>query len=123
MTTEKISDQVRGKTIRLTWTEGPTKGTAQEHIFFTDGTVEWHSVDEPKKAQATTGNTKKSKSKPERPKYAAFAVGDDVCMVSYRSTSGYTLTVTMWFKDSSLVGIASNDKTWFPVRGKFEAMG
>ena len=33
----KLSDQVSGKTIRLTWTDGPTKGTTQEHVFHKDG--------------------------------------------------------------------------------------
>ena len=44
MTTEthssKLSDQVSGKTIRLSWGDGPTKGTTQEHAFHKDGTVE-----------------------------------------------------------------------------------
>ena len=31
---------IRGKTIRLKWTEGPTKGATHEHVFHNDGTVE-----------------------------------------------------------------------------------
>ena len=46
-TATKLSDQINGKTIRLSWTDGPTKGTTQEHVFHKDGTVEWHSI-EPK---------------------------------------------------------------------------
>ena len=37
----KLSDQVCGKTIRLSWADDPTKGTTQEHVFHKDGTVEW----------------------------------------------------------------------------------
>lgn len=120
--TEKIADQVRGKTIRLSWTDGPTKGTTHEHVFHADGTVDWHSVDGEEKEKAQTGGAQQAAPKPERPKYAAFAVSDDVCLVSYLSTSGYTLTVILRFTDGSTVGFASNDKTWFPVQGTFEVM-
>lgn len=34
----KPSDQVSGKTLRLTWADGPTNGTTQEHVFHQDGT-------------------------------------------------------------------------------------
>lgn len=123
MTTEKTSDQVRGKTIRLTWTDGPTKGTTQEHIFHQDGTVEWHSVEDEGKEKPKAGGAQKADGNPERPKYAGFRVTDDACAVSYLSASGYTLTVVLRFDDGSTVGFASNDKTWFPVRGTFEVMG
>jgi hypothetical protein len=112
MTTSDISDQVRGKTIRLTWTDGPTKGTAQDHIFHVNGTVEWHSV----------GDDKATK-KPERPVYAGVKITDDVCLISYLSQSGYTLTVTLNLRDGTTVGVASNEKTWVPVKGTFEALG
>lgn len=68
---ESMTDQpaaaVRGKTIRLTWTEGPTKGLTHEHVFHQDGTVEWHDV-------ANRGSPPKPQqaSRPkEKPKYAA----------------------------------------------------
>lgn len=47
----KLSQQVCGKTIRLSWTDGPTKGTTQEHVFHEDGTVEWHSIETGGKAK------------------------------------------------------------------------
>ena len=119
MSTSKPSSKVTGKTIRLSWTEGPTKGTVQAHHFFADGHVEWHSDDgEKEKAQASTAKTEHKK--PERPKYMAADVGDNVCLVSYLSQSGYTLTVALNFGDGSTVGVASNEKTWTPVRGTFE---
>lgn len=37
MTDKPRAAEIRGKTIRLTWTEGPTKGTTHEHIFHEDG--------------------------------------------------------------------------------------
>jgi hypothetical protein len=106
------STTVSGKTIRLSWTEGPTKGTSQSHHFFADGTVEWHSEDGQSK-----GETAK---RPERPKYMAAEIGNIACLVSYLSSSGYTLTVALNFADGSTVGVASNEKSWQPVRGTFE---
>jgi len=111
--TGQADSRVSGQTIRFTWNEGPTKGKTHEHVFHPDGTVEWHAVPaEPGHSQAAHGA--------ERPRYAALAVGDDVCLVSYLSSAGYTLTVALCFTDQSLTGIASSQKTWVPVQGYFE---
>ena len=56
------------------------------------------------------------------PKYAAEKITDDVCIVSYLSKSGYTLTVVLNFRDGSTVAIASNEKDWVPAHGSFEVM-
>ena len=86
MTTGKISDQVRGKTIRLTWTDGPTKGTAQDHMFHADGTVEWHVAGGDKKEKpASTDSGDKATKKAEKPAYAGVKITDDVCLISYLS--------------------------------------
>ena len=118
-----LSDQISGKTIRLSWTDGPTKGTTQEHIFHKDGTVEWHSIETGTKAKPETasGSSKEAK-KPEKPQFAAEKISDDICMVSYLSLSGYTLTVVLNFSDGSTVAIASNEKDWLPAHGSFEVM-
>jgi len=118
MTTSTLSDQVRGKTIRLSWTDGPAKGTTQEHVFHKDGTVEWHSVGSGKAASEST--TSKAAKEKEKPRYSGVKVSDDVCMVSYLSQSGYTLTFALNFSDGSTVAVASNEKNWFPTHGRFE---
>jgi hypothetical protein len=41
------AEAIRGKTVRLTWTEGPTRGMTHEHVFHQDGTVEWWSDSPP----------------------------------------------------------------------------
>ena len=94
------ADPIRGKTIRLTWTEGPTKGKTHEHVFHEDGTVEWGSK--------------------ERVPYRAMKAGDEVYLLSYLAGSGYTLTVALAFRDRTMVGFASSDKDWHPLRGTFE---
>jgi hypothetical protein len=120
MGSSMTSAKVTGKTVRLSWTEGPTKGTTQAHHFFADGTVEWHSEAGDKPASQAGANKDAAKKKPERPKYMAADIGADACLVSYLSQSGYTLTVALNFGDGSTVGVASNEKTWVPVRGSFE---
>lgn len=123
MTTSKLSNQVSGATIRLSWTDGPTKGTTQEHVFYKDGTVVWHSIEKDEKAKPATGSgDAKAAKRPEKPHYAAIKITDDVCMVSYLSQSGYTLTVVLNFLDKSTVAIASNEKDWLPAHGTFEVM-
>jgi hypothetical protein len=42
MTNVERAAAVRGKTIRMMWTAGPTKGSTHEHVFHQDGTVEWY---------------------------------------------------------------------------------
>ena len=113
MAGEGRTDRIRGKKIRFTWTDGPTKGDTHEHAFHEDGSVEYHKVaKEP------------LKGKPTREKqYAAVKITDDVYVVSYLGSSGYTLTVVLNFRDNSIVGFASGAKEWFPVKGKFEVVG
>lgn len=95
------ADPIRGRTIRLTWTEGPTKGKTHEHVFHEDGTVEWGGK--------------------ERVPYGAMKAADDVYLVSYLSPSGYTLTVALDFRKQTMVGVASSATDWHPLRGTFEA--
>lgn len=110
MTPER-SDAVRGKTIRLVWTEGPTKGSTYDHVFHPDGTVEWHDAG------------KEAKPSGERPQYTAMDAGDQVCLVSYLAPSGFTLTVALDFRSRRMVGVASGGNDWFPLRGTFELLG
>ena len=119
----EFSEQVRGKTIRLSWADGPTKGTTQEHLFHKDGTVEWHSSETGGKAKpAAEGGGAKAAKKPEKPHYVGVKITDDICMISYLSQSGYTLTVVLNFGDGRTVAIASNEKDWLPAHGSFEVM-
>jgi len=103
--------EVRGRTIRFAWTEGPTAGRTHEHVFHPDGTVEWHD------AGAASGPAG------ERPDYAAVKVADGIVAVSYLAPSGYTLTVVLNFGSCEVVGFASSAKDWHPVRGRLEVMG
>jgi MoaF N-terminal domain len=117
---EELDPAVRGKTIRLTWTEGPTKGTTYEHVFHRDGTVEWYDTSSQKH---DSGKSEKPSGPKEKPKYGALRVADDIYAVSYLAESGYTLTVVLNFRDHRMVGFASGVREWFPVQGTFEVVG
>jgi phenolic acid decarboxylase len=104
------TNRVIGKTLRFTWTDGPTKGETHEHRFHPDGTVEY--------ARLEGGKAKGDYTKEK--KYAAVRITDDVYLVSYLAASGFTLTVALNFADGNLAGFASNDKQWFACNGRFE---
>jgi len=109
-----ISEQILGKTVHLKWTDGPTKGMTHAHFFHEDGTVEWRALDDGQKP--ATGDTPASV---DRPRCLARDITEQVVLMSYLSNSGYTLTVTLNFRNQTVVGVASNDKTWVPVEGTF----
>jgi hypothetical protein len=100
------SEAIRGTTMRWSWTEGPTKGKTHEHVFHGDGTVEWREVG--------------GQPSDERVPYAAFEVGANTYAVSYLAPSGFTLTVVANLGSGELVGFASSNDSWFPLRGTCE---
>ncbi len=106
------SEKILGKTIRLTWTDGPTKGAPHEHVFHDDGTVEWRTLDEGRRAGPTQPQV-------DRPKYLARDIAEQAVLISYLSSSGYTLTVALNFRNQTTVGVASNEKSWATVEGTF----
>ena len=116
MTSVQRAAEVRGKTIRFTWYDGPTQGKTHEHTFHEDGTVEWRDAD------ASTEKPRPG-AKTERVEYAAMKVSDTVYLVSYLSQAGYTLTVALNFDDNSITAVASGAKEWHPIRGTFAVVG
>jgi hypothetical protein len=117
MTDVERAAAVRGKTIRMTWTAGPTKGSTHEHVFHEDGTVEWHAPGTQKSSAG--GQAAEVKEKPD---YAAVRVADDIYAVSYLAGSGYTLTVVLNFREKTIVGFASSSNDWHPVQGTFQVV-
>jgi len=108
------TDCLRGRTIKFAWTQGPTEGKVHEHRFFDDGTVEWHALDD-----RSAGSDKAATV--ERPEYFAADIGHDACFMSYLSQkSGFTLSLVLNFANRTILGVASNDKRWFRVRGWLE---
>ncbi len=102
-------DRLSGKTVRWSFSEGPTKGKTYEHRFHDDGTVEFRAVEGQKSGEWT-----------REKRYGTQEIANDVVVVSYLGGSGYTLTVALNFADGRMVGFASNDKEWYPVEGTFE---
>ena len=104
------SSPIRGRKMRFTWNDGPTKGKTYEHMFHQDGTVDFRAAGAEPQDPAQ-----------QKPVYAAERVADGVYAVSYLS-KGYTLTAVLNFGDRRLVGFASDASHWYPVHGSFEVV-
>lgn len=107
---------IRGRTMRWSWTEGPTRGETHEHRFGEDGTVTWRRVkpEDTSRASASPEDTR------ERATYAAVRLTGEIYLVSYLAPSGFTLTVAVDLATGSVAGFASGADAWFPVRGTSE---
>src|ERR1700753_1503903 len=101
-------DQIRGKTIRFTFQDGPMAKKTYEHVFEEDGTVRFYEVGGDAKRADAHVHQQEPKNAPN--KYEAVRVRADVWAVSYRSASGYTLTTVLDFETGKLVAFSSNEK-------------
>ena len=54
--------------------------------------------------------------------YAAMKVAEEIFLVSYLASSGYTLTVALNLRSHKVFGVASNAKEWFPTQGTLEVV-
>lgn len=100
-----------GRTIRWTFSDGPSKGATFEHTFNDDGSVTWRAVDGEGKAQLN------------HERHAGVApVSEHVVLASYLAANGFTLTVALNFADMQMTGIASNHETWTVQKGSFELL-
>jgi MoaF N-terminal domain len=108
-------DPIRGRTIRWTYEDGPTRGKTFEHTFGKDGHVAYRMLD-------AAGKSEDGSTKPENPKYEVASVTDDVYTVAYLAPSGYTLTSVLDLDAGTIVSIASNEKELVVQRGTFEVL-
>lgn len=109
MANEPASADLRGRTVRWTFENGPTAGTTFEHRFQEDGSVVWRALDG--RMRGASGH---------EPECATSKVSDNVFVVSYLARSGYTLTVALNTDLKSALGFASNGREWHEMRGTFE---
>jgi hypothetical protein len=100
-----------GRTIRWTFTDGPTAGITFDHEFKPDGSVEWHALN-----GAYKGASRHEKH------YGAVKIDDHTWAVSYLAASGNTLTVVLNFANQKAIAFASSDKTWDQINGTFEVV-
>ena len=107
---ERIESLV-GKTLRWTFTDGPTAGTTYEHVFNADGSIGFRGADKAQKGKFTWAKDG-----------AIVKIGDDVFAISYLSESGFTLTVVLNSRRMEMVGFASNSESWFQQKGTFEVV-
>jgi hypothetical protein len=111
---EPETSPIRGRKMRFTWNDGPTKGKTYEHVFHENGTVDFHAAGADQSAEMRAGSQ-------DKPRYAAERVADDVYAVSYLA-KGYTLTAVLNFDDRRIIGFASDASHWYPVHGSFEVV-
>ena len=109
----KQLDLIRGKTLRWTFTDGPTKGTTYEHQFGNNGVVHFHAV---------KAGDKSDQQPNAEAHYSAATISEDVCAVSYKGDEGFTLTTVLNFDDNRVVAFASNSEQWFEQQGTFEVL-
>jgi molybdenum cofactor biosynthesis protein MoaF len=107
----ETATSLSGRTFTWKFTEGPTAGSAYEHTFLPDGSVEFRKLDEAGVAKGKPTHEKR---------YGSFEVAPEVHLASYLAASGYTLTVAMNLATGRIFGFASNDKEWHPVAGTVE---
>ena len=109
-------DPIRGKTIRWTYNDGPTKGMKFEHIFGTDGRVSWRRVDQP------SGQNGDGGEKQEAAAYEVEQVAPQVWTVAYLAPSGWTLTTILDLDSRNIVSFASNEKQLVVQHGTYEVV-
>jgi hypothetical protein len=101
-------DTLRGRTIRWSFTDGPTAGTVYEHVIDDDGSIGFRGADKPGAELTRTRSG------------AAVKISDDVFALSYLSESGFTLTALLNVARMDVLAFASNEASWFQQRGTFE---
>jgi hypothetical protein len=105
-----------GRTLRWTFSDGPTASKTYEHTFNDDGTVVYREVGGPAEQKPDAGSKPKASIK-----YASYEVAPGMHFVSYLSPdNGYTLTVLADTNKKLVYAIASGGKEWYPLEGKLE---
>ena len=99
---------LKGKTIRWSYSDGPMKGKHFEHHFTEDGMVTWKEA----------GDEKPSPD--SQAKYRSERISDDVYAVSYLSGHGWTLTTVVDERSHAIVSFASNEKELTVQRGTID---
>lgn len=113
MTKQSSPESLQGKTLRWSFSDGPTAGMTFEHSFNKNGSVAWRM----------TGKDDKGNKSTRVDKCATVKIDDSVFAVSYLGESGYTLTVVLNFKSGEAIAFGSNDKEWSQQKGSFEVVG
>ena len=109
-------DPIRGKTIRWSYEDGPTKGMKFEHVFGTDGHVSWRRVDQASAKGEVSAKTQEAAT------YEVAQAAAHVWTVAYLAPSGWTLTTVLDLDSRTIVSFASNEKQLVVQHGVFEVM-
>ena len=111
MPDDRTPESLAGKTLRWTFSDGPSAGKTYEHRIGADGSIEFRGVEggtPGKSSRAVKGGT--------------TLIADQVFAISYLGDAGFTLTVILDFRSKRMVGFASNEKDWFQQQGTFDVV-
>jgi hypothetical protein len=103
---------IRGKTLHLSFKDGPMAGKTVAHTFHVDGSLDFAMVEDGKAG------------KPNRiDAYEVAKLGEQTYVASYLGTGGYTLTMALDLASGAMVAVSSNEKEVQLQHGSFEVPG
>src|SRR5579864_5634251 len=115
------AQEVRGKTMQWTWTEGPTHGATHEHVFHDDGTVEWRAVGGAAQQQNRAPKASGAKGTSQVRCHGRPQTGLSLCPISRRSrdirSPSFSISTTRKWSGSPL-----GARDWYPVQGTFRVI-
>jgi hypothetical protein len=103
-----MGGDLKGKTVRWMYRDGPMKGKRFEHHFTNDGTVTWNEAGDEKPSADAQAN------------YQFARITDHVYVVSYLSSHGFTLTTVIDEQAGTVVSFASNEKELVVQHGSLD---
>ena len=106
------TNPITGHTLRWKFFDGPMAGKSFDHTFSRNGNVAFREVNGDPNAKPGSAD-----------QYEVASLGQDVHAVSYRTSSGNTLTVVLDYKTLKLVAFASNQNALTMLQGSFEPLG
>lgn len=107
----EIINPINGKTLRWIWQEGMYGGNSYEAHFQQDGHVSWKITAGPDAGNTATANV-----------YNVQQVANDVFVVSWLQTDGYTVSITINMTTKKIYGAVSARDEWYPVSGTLEGI-
>ena len=102
---------LKGKTITWTWAEGAFKGGKYQATLLTNGKIHWKGLEGAEKGQEAIDK-----------EYSVVKVSEDVHVLSWLESVGWTVTVTINLKENTAFGFVSNKNEWYPLAGAVESI-
>ncbi len=99
---------IKGKTLELSFEDGPMAGKTIAHSFHVDGSLEFAMVEGGEPGKPTRIDS-----------YEIAKLGEQSYVATYLGTGGYTLTVALDLATGAMVAASSNEKEAKLQHGSF----